>query len=445
MTLQELKDERNALLRQRMDLTNEAQSRDLTDDEQAQRTSLAIDAGKLLSRIEAINEANDIQGMLDARPGPSFVPSQPGSHNPVVEIGAPKLADDPHGGYGEWGFGQFAHDIFDIQHMGQSDRLVQWAAGTGVNQTVGSEGGFLVPPAFSATIWDGMNEASDSLLSMTDSYTVDQAAESLTFNANAETNRADGSRWGGVRGYWITELSQITSSLPNWRQMKLEPKELAVLVYVSDKMLRNANTALSQYITRAATDEINFKVGDAIINGDGAGKPLGILASDCKVSVTKETGQAAATIVPENIVKMWARMHARSRANAVWLINQVVEPQLLTMTLDTGTSGMPVYMPPGGLSGAPYATLLGKPVIPIEYCQALGTAGDIILADMKGYATGTKGGVRSDLSIHLKFDYAQSAFRFMFEVDGQPWLASAITPFKGSDTQSPFVLLGARS
>ncbi len=110
-----------------------------------------------------------------------------------------------------------------------------------------------------------------------------------------------------------------------------------------------------------------------------------------------------------------------------------------------GTGGVPVYLPPGGIADTPNARLKGRPVMPIEACATLGTEGDIILADMRAYVTGLKGGIDSAMSMHLRFDYAETAFRFMFSADGQPWLASAITPFKGSNTLSPFVTLATRS
>jgi HK97 family phage major capsid protein len=63
-----------------------------------------------------------------------------------------------------------------------------------------------------------------------------------------------------------------------------------------------------------------FMIGDSIINGTGAGKPKGIIAaSGALVTVAKETSQAATTLQQANVSKMWARLHARSRANAVWL------------------------------------------------------------------------------------------------------------------------------
>jgi len=322
------------------------------------------------------------------------------------------------------------------------------AAASGMSQGVGPDGGFLVPPEFSTAIWDGLNDPTDSLLGRTDNYTI--TGESLTFPANAETSRATGSRYGGIRGYWIAEAAQMTASNPKFRQMKLEPQQLAVLCYVTDKLLRNSAVALEQYLQRAATDEINWLVGNAIVNGTGAGQPLGILNSGCLVSIAKESGQVADTVDGANIVKMWGRLHARSRANAIWLVNQDVEQQLYRMVFQRTTPATPlsdvaVFMPAGGLSGQQFSTLFGRPIVPVEYCPTVGDVGDIILADLTAYATGTRGGVDAATSMHLRFDYAETAFRFMFEVDGQPWLQSALTPANSTATLSTFVALDARA
>jgi HK97 family phage major capsid protein len=144
---------------------------------------------------------------------------------------------------------------------------------------------------------------------------------------------------------------------------------------------------------------------------------------------------------------MYSRIFAASRPNSIWLINQNIEPQLFTMSLAVGTGGIPIYMPAGGLSGQPYGTLFGRPVIAIEQAATLGTVGDILFADMNGYILGEKGGIQSDMSIHVRFVYDESVFRFVLRVDGQPVRASALTPYKGgaSYTQSHFVALETRS
>ena len=216
---------------------------------------------------------------------------------------------------------------------------------------------------------------------------------------------------------------------------------------MTDELLADAPT-LSGYLNRVFPDEINFVVGDSLVNGTGAGQPLGILNAPCTVSVAKETGQAAATIVPQNIVKMWARlfrgMASGENSGAVWFINQDVNPQLQLMTLGIGTAGVVTYMPPGGLSGKPYATLMGAPIVETEWNATLGTVGDIILADMSQMVSISKS-MESAQSMHLYFDTDETAYRVTFRLDAQPWWSSALTPFKGSNTQSCFVTLATRS
>jgi HK97 family phage major capsid protein len=187
-------------------------------------------------------------------------------------------------------------------------------------------------------------------------------------------------------------------------------------------------------------------VEDSILNGDGVGKPLGILNAACLVTVAKETGQAAATITAQNIVKMWARMWARSVTNAVWLVNQDVFPQLFNLSVPIGKGGALVFMPPAGISGAPYGTLFGRPVIVHESSATLGTVGDIVLADLREYQGIEKGGIQSASSIHVRFLEGESVYRFIYRVDGQPTWRSALTPFKGAgNTVSPFIALATRA
>jgi HK97 family phage major capsid protein len=226
--------------------------------------------------------------------------------------------------------------------------------------------------------------------------------------------------------------------------MSLQLKKLAGVGYATDELLADT-TALGNIMTQGFSEELTFLVEDSIINGTGAGQPLGVLGSNALVTVAKETGQAAATLVTANIFKMWSRMWSRSRANAVWFVNQDIEPQLLSLDMPVGTGGMPVYLPANGISGAPFGTLLGRPIVPIEYCATLGTVGDVILADLSQYVMIEKGGLQAETSIHVQFLTDETAYRFVYRVDGQPAWHDTLTPFKGSSTQSPFVALATRA
>lgn len=316
-------------------------------------------------------------------------------------------------------------------------------AATGLGETVSSDGGFLVQQDFSNDLLEQVYQTG-VLAPRCRRMQISGNSNSIKINGVDETSRAS-TRFGGVVGYWKDEAALKVASKPKFRQIELNLKKLIGLCYATDELLQDA-TALESFIRKAFPAEFGFMLDDAIINGTGAGQPLGILNAGCLVSVTKEAGQKADTLVWENVVKMYARQFAQSRNNSLWLINQNVEPQLMNMSMAVGTGGVPVYMPAGGATAQPYATLFGRPVIAIEQCQTLGDKGDIIFADLGGYILAEKGGIQSDMSIHVQFLYDESVFRFVMRVDGQPERASALTPYKGgSDTLSHFVTLDARA
>lgn len=364
----------------------------------------------------------------------------------TARVGVDREATRPFESFGE----QLAAIIDAGTPLGSVDpRLYHhnriYGAATGGSQGDPASGGFVVAPSFAEEIWDGLNADTDNLLNFVDTYPV--VGESMSLNANAETSRANGSRWGGVESYWINEADQLPSSLPKFRDVKVEPQELAVLVYLTNKLLRHAPATLEQYVRRTAVRECGFKATDAIIRGTGAGTPLGLLNSGSLVTVAKESGQAAATIEQPNISKMWARLHPNARKTAVWLYNPNCEEQLDSLWVEVPNNAGSDTV--GGVSALIHnqtlRTLKGRPMIAHEACSTLGTEGDLILWSPPSYVAGVRQDVDSQLSMHIRFNHAESALRVIFEVDGQPWLAEAIAPFKGSDELSTHVSLATRA
>lgn len=318
---------------------------------------------------------------------------------------------------------------------------VQKTQPTGYNETLGADGGYLVAPQFIAQLLERTYD--NDLLSRTMLFPM--TSNKLAIPCVDETSRVDGSRFGGVLAVWDGEVTAGTMSKAQFAQIDLLPDGLTAFLKATDDMLNDTGGSLEAFANRVVPQELTFKIGDAIVRGDGVRKPRGILNSPALVTVAAETGQPAATIMHENIVKMWSRMFGPCRANAVWLINQDVEPALNTMTLGTAGSQLASYLPQGGLNAAPYATLMGRPIIPVEFCSTLGTVGDIILADLGSYATGTIGGIMSAVSMHVSFLTSEQVFRFRMRIAGQSWWKSALTPYQGTNTLSPFVALATRS
>ena len=320
---------------------------------------------------------------------------------------------------------------------GKVDERLTTRAASGLNETNPSDGGFLVQQDFVTELLKRTYETG-ILASRAKKIPISTNANGMKINAVDEDSRANGSRWGGVQTYWEGEAEELTGSKPKFRQLELSLKKLTGLCYATDELLQDA-AALESVIRQAFAEEFGFKIDDAILDGSGEGEPLGILNSGAIVKVEKEKDQTD-IITVENLIKMWNRLWARSRANAVWYINQELEPYLYTLKL----GDKPVYIPAGGLSEKPYGTLFGRPVIPLEQCNAAGEVGDIILADIGQYLLIDKGGVKAASSIHVRFLYDESVFRFIYRVDGKPIWNKPLTPYKGSASVSPFVTLAER-
>lgn len=305
---------------------------------------------------------------------------------------------------------------------------------------VGADGGFAVPPDFRATIMQKVL-GEESLLSLTDQQT--SASNTITFPAD-ETTPWQSS--GGIQAYWEAEGGLKGQSKPQLTEKTVKLNKVIALVPMTDELLEDAS-AMAGYVNRKAPEKINFKINDAILNGTGVGQPLGILTSPGTVVVAKESGQAADTVMFANIQKLWSALTPAARRNARWLMNPDVESQLNSMSFPGSGTAVPVYLPPGGLSAAPYGTLLGRPIMYTEAAQALGDQGDIVFGDVSNYLSVVKaGGIKSDVSIHLWFDYDLTAFRFVMRVGGQPWWNAPIAGFQaGTQPRGFFSTLAARA
>jgi HK97 family phage major capsid protein len=316
------------------------------------------------------------------------------------------------------------------------------AAALGGNESVDSEGGFLVAPEFAPGIWQRSYEASQLA-----SRCFDQPMTSnrLVVPAVDEDSRADGSRWGGVQSYWLGESGTLTASQPKFGTRELIAKKLVVLSYMTSELGEDA-PAFASYLDKVVPSEFAFKIDDAIFNGTGAGQPLGFMNSGALLKIAKASTDSGAVISAKDIFAMWKRRFVGASSDLVWLINQDTEDQLWDLTRGSGTAVELLYTGPGqrGNTGN-YGVMFGKPVIPVEYAATLGTPGDIALVSLSQYYLARRAGIQMDTSIHVQFLTDQQAFRWKARLDGQPIWKKPLTPKNGSNTQSPFIVVDTRS
>lgn len=326
--------------------------------------------------------------------------------------------------------GEFFQAVKNVAFGSMDPRLIPLKA-TGLNEAQPSQAGFLVPQQTAAGIIEKMYGTGTLLSLFSNRDTV--SGNNMSYNLVDETSRANGSRFGGLQAYWLNEGGTFTASKPKFRQLELKLKKVTALCVATDELLSDAS-ALGSWLSRTVPEELRFKVEDAIINGDGVGKPSGILTHGALKSVTRTDANEIDAL---DLGRMWAGRWA-GVSDYVFLGNQGIFPQLLTLTIGT----QPVFLPAGGLSGLPYATLLGRPYYDIEYAPALGTVGDLMLVSPSQYQMIEKGGIDTATSIHVYFTTEEQAFRFSYRVDGAPTWNSTLTGFDGQ-TYSPFVTLAA--
>jgi len=256
---------------------------------------------------------------------------------------------------------------------------------------------------------------------------------------------------GGVVGYWTEEAAGLTESQASFGRVVLDAKKLTAYAEVPNELLMDA-PAFEGFFSGTFPKAISWFEDVAFLVGTGVGEPQGFINSQVAVTQAVETGQNAgngATIVWENIVKMYSRMLPTSLGRAVWIVSPDTFPQLATMALSVGTGGGPVWIGnfAGGQGGssAPPATILGRPVMISEKVGPLGTTGDITFADLSYYLIGDRMEMQVSASEHYKFANDKTAYRVIERVDGRPWLQSPLTPRNGGPTLSPVVQLGTRS
>lgn len=405
---------------------------------QVQELINAIGA-KTMGKLEALRaDSDEMHGQLTA-----------------IEKAVAKAAALPGGGHDGEGIrsrgpfnslGEFAQSVARAAKVGGrvDEKLLKvQASAAGAGESIPADGGWLVQKDLAAMLLMNLYKTG-VLVSRCNHIPITASSNGVKLPTPNETSRANGSRWGGVQTFWANEAATVTKSKPTYRLLEMTLHKLFGLSYVTDELLEDV-PALSAFLNQAFTSEMGFKIDDGIINGPGAGQPLGILSSGALVTVDKESGQRANTVVFENICKMYARLLPTCDATAVWLINRNVVPQLYQMSLSVGTGGVPVYLPAGGAAYQPLSTLFGKPVLVIEQAATLGTVGDILLADLSCYLLADKGGIEAESSIHVQFLTDEMTLRWTYRMDAQPLLAQPITPFKGSDTLSCFVALATRS
>ncbi len=326
----------------------------------------------------------------------------------------------------------------EFREFGEFLQTVKWSPNDGglherqlrdLNMGVGAQGGFIVPEQFSNEI----KMVDDQQAIFRPRAQVIPAGDPPDAAITIPALDQSGARgvYAGVQVTWIGEGAQKPQTEPAFREIKLEPNEVAAHVVITDKLLRNS-AAVGALVTNLLRKAIIAAEEDAFLSGNGAAQPLGIIGHPATINIARAN---ANQIGYADIIAMYARAKFGGRLG--WIASQTVLPQLMSMVA-AGTNHL--AWQPSARDGEP-STLIGLPVQFNDQSPVLGAEGDLILVDLDYYLIKDGSGIAISMSEHPLFTQNRTIIKAFWNVDGQPWLNTPLLARDGVSTVSPFVAL----
>jgi len=169
--------------------------RAMTDEEQAKFQALQTEIDNLEKTIEAAAKLEAQQTALN------------------TPVNTPVYAEPKKKAEGFSNFGEQMRAVYEAGRPENAGRVDQrlYNAASGMNESVPSDGGFLVQQDFAQGIFEKVY-STGQIMNRIKTIPIGAGRNGLKTPCVDETSRANGSRWGGIRAYWEGEADQMTGS-----------------------------------------------------------------------------------------------------------------------------------------------------------------------------------------------------------------------------------------
>ncbi len=318
-----------------------------------------------------------------------------------------------------------------------------WGTKAALAESSGTTGGYTVKPEYSQELLKMASEM--SIVRPYANVKTLPAREAFYPMLNQTAGQpAHGTNYaGGAYVNWTSEASTIPETAePNFKQVHVVTNELTGLAKISRTLMSDSFLAMDAELRSIFAIAISYEEDYQFLQGNGTGKPLGVLNAPATQSVSRTT---TSEFKLNDAANMMAKLLPRSRPNAIWVMESLVFAQLVQL-LDS--SGRVTYIPNFGSGYDKYnlaetnLVLFGRPVLFTEKLNPLGTVGDILLADLSYYIVADTGTLEIAVSDQYAFNTNQLTFRVLKRVDGRPQLDAPFTQQNGN-TVTPFVTLAS--
>ena len=275
-----------------------------------------------------------------------------------------------------------------------------------------SEGGYLVPDEFEKTLVEALTEENvfRKLAHVINTESGDRKIPVVASKGTAS---------------WVDEEGLIPESDDSFGQVSIGAYKLGTLIKVSNELLHDSVFDLESYISREFARRIGSKEEDAFFNGDGTGKPTGILHA----TLGAEVGVTAASqteIKADEIIDLFYSLKAPYRKRAVWILNDSTVKAIRKLKDGNGN----YIWQPSVAAGVP-DTILNRPYKTSSYVPEIG-AGKKCMAfgDFSYYWIADRSGRTFKRLNELFAMTGQVGFLAMERLDGKLILPEAIKTLK---------------
>jgi HK97 family phage major capsid protein len=305
-----------------------------------------------------------------------------------------------------------------------------------LGESSGATGGYLVPPDFYQQL---LAIAAEESTFRQRAFVQPMASATLQFpylDITTAQQAGNSPFFGGVIANWTSEAQTRTETEPQFKMMELKAQELSGYTVSSNVLIQDAAFGLEKFLMVLFGKTVAWYEEYAFLQGNGVGKPLGILNAPAAKNVNRNT---AGHFYFPDVAAMLAALLPASYSRAVWYVSPTVVSDLIQ--LKDGANRAIFLSIDQGVTKPPVWKLLNLPVHITEKVPALGVKGDVLLVDPSLYVIGDRMMLEIAASEHVNFLKNQMTWRFVQRVDGRPWLDNVITLQDGSTTVSPFVVL----
>ncbi len=342
---------------------------------------------------------------------------------------------DPRKCFGDWLLACARNDARYLEkHYGSS--FVAWQTKAALSESSGVTGGYTVPPEFFDQL---MAIVAELAFIRPRAFVLPMAGANLQIpylDITTVPSAGVSPFFGGLQMYWTAESQTRLETEPQFKQLELKAWELSGYCVSSNVLLQDSVVGLEKFLMTLFAKSIAWFEEYAFLQGNGAGKPQGMLPAGATLTKTRDY---ANQVTFNDVTTMWAKLLPSSWSTAIWVFSPSVVPQLLQ--LKDGANRAIFISIDQGATKTPVWSLLGRPAFPSEKLPALGTKGDLMLLDPSLYVIGDRQQIEIAASEHVNFLKNQMTWRVVERVDGQPWIEKPITLQDGTTQVSPFVAL----